>query len=191
MVLLRDLGELLEADSVVLVGVLHAGLRERARHQARAEDALDRADGAIPARGLVRLVLPGRRGTEQAELAHLLQADGQPDAGLAGLDGHRRDAERGRAGRAGIRDVVDRDAGLADLLLDPLPDAVGVIQAARRQDVRIEDRQARVRQGSGRSLAAKVDQVLVLVAHELGHRHADDPQRVGHASGLLLQHAIY
>ncbi len=181
-VLLSHLGELLEPDSVVLVGVLHAGLRERPGHQAGTEDALDRADRAVAAGRLEGPVAGRSRGdAEQTALAHLLQADGQPDVGLARLDGHGRHPERGRAGRAGIGHVVHGNPGLPDLLLDALPDAAGLEQAAGRQDVGVEDRQPGVgERGQGR-LAAQVDEVLVVVAHELGHRRADDPERVSHA----------
>ena len=46
-VLVRDLGELLEADTVVFVGVRHARLREHAWHAGRADVPVGSGDGAI------------------------------------------------------------------------------------------------------------------------------------------------
>ena len=118
----RDLGELLEADAVVLVGVLHAGLPEHRRHRARAEPAVDRHDPAVATLGLVTCWRPLRAAlpAEQAHLAHLLHADREADVGFAGLD------RRGSTVRTAVAPVahalthvVDRDAGLADLLLRP------------------------------------------------------------------------
>ena len=76
-VLLRDPGELLEPDPVVLAGVLHAGLRERAGHQAGAEHALDRADRIVAAGRLVGAVAPRRR--RDAEQVSTVR--GSPGAG--------------------------------------------------------------------------------------------------------------
>ena len=50
-VLVRDLGELLEADTVVLVGVRHARLREHAWHAGRADVPVGSGDGAIATDG--------------------------------------------------------------------------------------------------------------------------------------------
>ena len=54
----RDLGELLEADAVVLVGVLHAGLAEHRGHRAGAEPAVDGHDAAVATRRLVDFLAP-------------------------------------------------------------------------------------------------------------------------------------
>ena len=135
-VLLGDLGELLEADAVVLVRVLHARLREHAGHQAGAEQTLDLHHRAVAATRLVDLAaavtLAAR--AEQAALAHLLDTDRETHVGFAGLDREQHRAQRGRAGRARVGDVVDGDAGLADLLLQLLADAgLRVEEAAARR----------------------------------------------------------
>src|SRR5258708_27528189 len=146
----------------MLVGIFHAGLGEGAGHQAGAEDPLDRPDRAVSPGRLVWLVLLSWLGTEQAELAHLLQSDRKADACLASLYGPRGYAERGRARGAGVGHVVNRDAGLPNPLLAPLADPVPVVQAACRQDVRVEDRKAGIGQRGSRCLTAQVDEVLVL-----------------------------
>ena len=90
MVLLRDLGELLEADAVVLVGVLHAGLAEHRGHRAGTEPAVDRHDAAVAAFGLELVRAAARRvAGEEAHLAHLLGADGETEVGVAGLRSRR------------------------------------------------------------------------------------------------------
>src|SRR6202045_3070228 len=124
-ILLCDLRELLEADAVVLVRVLHSRLREHTRHQARAEHALNAHYRAVTPAGLEHLAVTPRLAgrAEQTLLAHLLHADCKTHVGLAGLDREVHGANRGRTGRARIGDVVDRDAGLPDLLLDALPHA--------------------------------------------------------------------
>src|SRR5207302_3091551 len=121
-VLLGHLRELLEADAVVVVRVFHARLREYAGHHVRAEDAFGSHDGAVASVALVGfLVLArARRSAEQPHLPHLLDTDRDARVGFAGLD--RRDdcADRRRPGAAGVRDAVDGNPGLADLLLDAL-----------------------------------------------------------------------
>ena len=62
--------------------------------------------------------MPGRRPRQQAFLgrlvAHLLDADDEHDVVHAAGDGHRADAERIRARRAGVLDARARDAGETD-----------------------------------------------------------------------------
>ena len=126
MVLLGDLGEQLEVDAAVLVAVLHADLREHARHRLGADAAVDRRDRAVAALRRPRVgVLAARAAGEQARARELLDADREAHVALAGLHRHDRGAQRGRAGRARVGDVVDGDAGLADLLLERLADAAG------------------------------------------------------------------
>src|SRR5205823_8271936 len=100
---------------------------------------------------------------------------------LARLDGHEHDPQRGGAGGARIGHVVDGDAGLADLLLDALTDAgVRLVEASGRHDVHVlHGHLAVVERGGGR-LAGQVDEVLVLVALELGHRDPEDPHVIAH-----------
>ena len=119
------LREQLEVDAAVLVAVLHADLREHAGHRLGADPAVDRRDRAVAARRLSMSaesrLAPAAR--EQPGARQLLDADREADVGLARLDRHDRGAQRGRAGRARVGDVVDGDAGLADLLLQLLADA--------------------------------------------------------------------
>src|SRR6185436_17381847 len=129
-VLLGDLGEQLEAGAPVLVAVLHADLGEDARHGVGADAAVGRGDGAEAALRLpllaVLLGLPAA--TEEARAGELLDADREAVVDLTGLDGHDRRAQRGGTGRTGVGDVVDRDAGLADLLLQLLAEAAATHQ---------------------------------------------------------------
>ena len=53
MVLVGHPGELLKAHPFVLVGVLHAGLGEHARHRLSAQDPVDAGHCSVPARRLV------------------------------------------------------------------------------------------------------------------------------------------
>ena len=62
----------------------------------------------------------------------------RPIVGLAGLDRHDRDPQRGRPGGAGVGHVVDGDAGLADLLLQLLAErgaAAGQVAGRQHADV--------------------------------------------------------
>src|SRR3954451_24553560 len=180
-VLLRDLGELLEAHAVVLVRVLHAGMAEHRGHGARAEPTVDRHDAAVATLGLV-LVGPAARRVpgEEPHLAHLLGADGEAEVGHARRDLKVRGAHRGGTGRARVHDVVDRDAGLADLLGDLLADAAHVEHAPGRQDLHVEDGDAGVVERVERGLRGQVDHVLVGIAADLGHRGAEHPDGFTH-----------
>ncbi len=124
-VLLADLGEQLEAGAAVLVAVLHADLGEHAGHRLGADPAVERTDRAVAAvrLPLVAVALGHAATAEQADTGQLLDADRQTHVDLAGLDRHDRGAQRGGARGARVRDVVGRDAGLADLLLELLGDA--------------------------------------------------------------------
>ena len=110
-VLLRHLGELLEADAVVLAGVVGAGLREHAPHVAGAEHALGRQHVAVATRRRVaRLLRRLRHPVRRRAGRHVLDAEGQADVGLAGADLHDHRAHRGGARGARVVDVVERDA---------------------------------------------------------------------------------
>ncbi len=77
MVLVGDLGELLEADAVILVGVRHTSLGEHTRHGCSAENAVYRGDRPEPARRLVDIGLDLGATGEQAHLSHLLDTDSE------------------------------------------------------------------------------------------------------------------
>src|SRR5690606_24148021 len=90
-------------------------------------------------------------------------------------------AESRGAGGAGVGDVEDGDAGLADLLLELLADAgAGTQQVAGGQDVDVLDRHAPVGQRTQGGLGGEVHRVLVGVLAELGHPDAEDPHVVCH-----------
>jgi hypothetical protein len=61
--------------------------------------------------------------TQQAGAGQFLDPDGQAHVALAGLDRHDGGPQGGGPGGAGVGDVVDRDARLADLLLQLLADS--------------------------------------------------------------------
>jgi hypothetical protein len=81
-------------------------------------------------------------------------------------------------------DVVERDAGLADLLLDLLAEGVRLELAAHRHHLQVPHGRAGVAQGAEGRLHAEVHDVAVEVPAERRHRRADDPQVVaaGHRS---------
>ncbi len=163
MVLDGDLGELLECGAVV-AHVLHAGLAEDGGHEAGADDALG---GDAPA-----AALPG---AEEAHLAHLLGADGDGDIVGAGGDGHVGFAEGGGAGGAGVSDIDDRDAGLADLLEDALPDhRVRLVEVAGHEDLDVLHGGAGVLQGEEAGLRGQLLHALLRVAAELDHAYPND-----------------
>ena len=91
-------------------------------------------------------------------------------------------AHRGRARGAGVGHVVDGDAGLADLLLQPLADAwrsprTGCPTARMSMSSIVTPPSSSA--ASAASAARSID-VLVAVAPELRHRRAEDPDVVGH-----------
>jgi hypothetical protein len=126
MVLYRHLGELLEGGAV-LARVLHAGFREHGRHGAGAQEALLGNAGAAA-------------GPAQQTLAHLLDAYGENAVVKPGLDGCPGFPEGSGAGGAGVGDVDDGYARLADLLQDALADhAAGLTQVAAVKRLHVLD----------------------------------------------------
>ena len=107
---------------------------------------------------------------------HLLEADRERAVGDAALDRLAREEERGRAGRAVVVDVDDRDAGQAELVERAL--AVGRVAVAVARvgllDVVVGDA------GVGERLLARLLRPVGVVALlgaglvELGHADADD-----------------
>ncbi|CAB5024677.1 unannotated protein [freshwater metagenome] len=180
MVFLTDLVEVLDIDVVVLVQVLHAGLREHARHAEGAEEALGGHDPPVAARRhVLRLAAAACPHAKQAHLAHLLDADRQPHVGLAGLDRQVHRTHRSSAGGARVDDVEHRDTGLTDLLLDLLTDARrGVEQRASAYDIHVLDGHAAVGERGQRRDGRQVKHVLVVVTAELGHVSPEDPDIV-------------
>ncbi len=139
------------------------------------------SDRAVPPGGDVgvRVLLAGSTG-EQAGPGELLDTEGEPHVGLARLDRHARHPERGGPGRAGVGHVVDRDAGLAELLLDLLADAgVGGHQVPCADHTHVAHRHPAVGQRAEYGLGGQVDQVLVGMLAELGHVDPENPNVVG------------
>ena len=149
-VLLRDLGEELEVGAAVAVAVLHADLGEHARHRVRADAAVDRGDGAVAARALPAVaVLLAHSAREKSGARELLDADREAEVRFTRFHGQVRHAQGRRPRRAGVRDVVGRDAGLADLLLDLLGDrSRAAHQVARREHTHVLHRDAAVGEGA-------------------------------------------
>ncbi len=107
---------------------------------------------------------------------------GETHIGLAGLHSHDRRPQRGGAGGAGVGDVVDGDAGLADLLLQLLADpGAGVHQVAGGEHADVGHRDTAVGECVCRRLCGEVDGVAVGVLAELGHVDAEDPDVVAGA----------
>ena len=178
MVLLADLGEELEARAAVAVPVLHADLGEDTRHGLGADAAVDgrhRAVATVRRPGLV--VGRAAPSGQQAGAGELLHADGQTHVGLAGLDRHEGDAQGRGARGARVRHVVDRDPGLAQLLLEHLAGGRGrTHQVARPDDADVLHGHAAVGQRAVRRLEGQVDHVLVRVLAELRHVYAEDEE---------------
>ena len=94
-----------------------------------ADPAVDRGDGAEPAlAGPLRAVIGARAAGEETGTRQLLDAHGETHVDLTGLDRHDRGPQRGGTRGACVGDVVDGDAGLADLLLQFLADAAAPIR---------------------------------------------------------------
>src|SRR5208282_3239049 len=154
----RDLGEVLQLGSV-FAHMLDAGLAEHRGHKARAELAFG---------GVGRVAAAGA--PEQPLLAHLLDAHRHRDVVHPRRDGHIGLAECGGAGRAGVGDVDDRNAGLADLLQNPLPDhRIGLVEIAAGEHLDVLDGDAGVLQRDQRRFAAKFRNGLLGIAPELDH----------------------
>ena len=124
-VLLGDLGEQLEVDAAVLVAVLHADLREHARHRLGADAAVDRRDRAVAARAASTC----RRRCARAPPASR-PAPASFSTPTARPMSHSPAFTAMIAVRSAVApvahafdDVVHGDAGLADLLLQRLADA--------------------------------------------------------------------
>ena len=84
MVLVSHPGELFEAHPFVLVGVLHAGLGEHARHGLSSQDPVDAGHRPISARRLVDVGVVLGAATQKAHFAHLFDAESQAHLGLPG-----------------------------------------------------------------------------------------------------------
>ena len=126
-----------------------------------------------------RVLLGGAAAAEQARAGELLDTDREAHVGLARLDRHDRRAQRGRTGRARVGDVVDGDAGLADLLLQLLADAAAHRhEVARGEHAHLLHRHAAVGERAHRRLGREVDGVLVGVLAELRHVDPEDPDVV-------------
>ena len=138
MVLLADLGEELEARAAVAVAVLHADLGEDARHGLGADPAVerrDRAEAALRASRCCRPTRDSRRPAGRRRRASRRRRPGpcRTSPALIAMHGH---AQRRGAGGAGVRHVVDGDAGLAELLLEQLADAAPGPSGCRRRSRR-------------------------------------------------------
>ena len=176
MVLLGDAGEELEAGTAVLVAVLHADLREDAGHRVGADASVDRGDRAVAAPAVSIPCRRGCRRRQQARTGELLDPDREAHVALAGLDRHDRRAQRRRAGRARVRDVVDGDAGLADLLLQRLADPEPAAhEVARGEHADVGHRRSGVGERALRGFSRQVDGVLVGALPELRHVDPEDP----------------
>ncbi len=91
------------------------------------------------------------------------------------------DAQRGGAGGAGVGDVVDGDAGLADLLLQLLADAGRrAHEVAGGEHAHVLHGDAGVAERAERGLGGEVDGVLVGVLAELRHVDPEDPDVFTH-----------
>ena len=112
--------------------------------------------------------------SEQSGAGQLLDPDGEAAVDLTGLDRHDRHPKGGGAGRTGVGDVVDGDAGLADLLLQGLA-ARAAHEVAEPQDADVLHGDAAVGQGTHGGLGRQIDGVLVGVLPELGHVDPEDP----------------
>ena len=178
MVLLADLGEQLEAGPSVAVPVFHADLGEDARHGFGADATVDRNHRPVATGGGEGpRVLFAAASRQQSGSRELLHAEGQAHIGLARLDGHTGDAQSGGPGGTGVGHVVDGDAGLADLLLELLPDAgIGRHQVAGADHTDVLHLDPTIGQGPQNGLRGQVDQVLIGVLAELGHMDTQDPQ---------------
>ena len=178
MILLGDLGEQLEAGAAVLVAVFHTNLREDAGHDAGADATfgdIERTDAAAGRPGLV-VLRHAVGGAEETCAGELLHADSHAHIGLARLDRHDGDPQRRGAGGAGVGDVEDRDAGLADLLLELLAHTgAGIHEVADAEDPDFGHGDAGIGERGHRSLGSQVDGVLVRVLAELRHVGSDDP----------------
>src|SRR5262249_4730309 len=84
-----------------------------------------------------------------------------------------------------VGDVVHGDAGLADLLLQLLPERAPSHQVAGGEDADPLDGHAAIAQRTPGRLGGEVDGVLVRVLPELRHVDAEDPDVFAH--GCLLQ----
>ena len=172
----QTLANMLEGGAVVAVAVLHADVGEHAGHGLGADVAVDRGDRAVAPVG-ASAPSPARRRREQPRARQLLDADGQAVVALAGLHRHRRDAQGGGAGGAGVGDVVDGDAGLADLLLELLAACrPRAHEVARGEHAHVLHLDATVGERAERRLGREVDHVEVGVLAELGHVDPKDPE---------------
>src|SRR5208283_5374883 len=149
----------------VLAHMLDAGLPEHRGHQARPDTALGRVGGIGTAAATA----------EEALLAHLLDPNRHRDVVHAGRHRHVGLAKRGRAGRAGIRDIDYGNTGLADLLEDPLPDhRIGLIEIARGEHLDVLDRNARILEREQGGFGAELRHRLFGVTPELDHPCAEN-----------------
>ena len=133
MVLEGHPSKLFEAHPVVLVGVLHPSLGEHPGHRFGAQHSVDPHHGSVTARRLVDPPLLLGCAGQQAHLAHLLDSHREPHVCLSGPYRQVDSSQSGGTGGAGVGHVVDGDAGLADLLLEPLAHAgTGLVERAGR-----------------------------------------------------------
>ena len=160
-VLLRDLREHLERGATVLVAVLHAHLGEGAGHVVGADASVGAGDRTVATTRCPLLRCAGGTRTQQADARELLDADSEAHVGLPGLDRHDGGAQCGGTRGTRVRDVVHRDAGLADLLLDLLADAALAHEATRCEDSHVRHGDSAVLEGSHCGFRSEVDGVLV------------------------------
>jgi hypothetical protein len=169
-----DLGELL-LRRAVLPHVLDAGLTEDGGHQPTAEHAL-RAHTAAPA----------CTAAEKPHLAHLLDADGHRHVVCARRDRKVGLSKRRGSGRTSIRDVDHGNAGLPDLLQDPLADhRVRLEQIPAGEELDVAQAEVGVPEREERGFAAEVGDVPIGIAAEADHADADDV-RVSHGNSPQL-----
>ena len=186
MVLVGHPGELLKAHSIVFVGVPHAGLGEHARHGLGAQDSIDGRHRPVATRRLVDIGLVLGSTPEKAHLAHLLHTKGQAHFGLASLDGQVDGPDgRGPCGTS-ISHVVDGNAGLADLLLDPLTHPGLLKQCPCGQDIHVVDGHPAVSQCIDAGLRGKVHGIQVRIPAESGHARSKHPHCIAHRVLLFL-----
>ena len=117
--------------------------------------------------------------------AHLLNADGNHQVVQARLDAGPGFTKRRRARGAGVGDIHNRDAGLADLLQQPLPDHAGCLaKVAAVQRLHVLDGEAAVVQCQQCRLGTDLRNGLVGESAELDHVYADDIC-ISHGFGFL------
>ena len=161
MVLHRHFRELFERGAV-FARMLHAGFGEYRRHRAGTDQTFARDAAAAAA-------------AEQTG-THFLDADREHGVVEAGFDGGPRFTECGGAGGARVRDVDDRNTGLADLLQDALPDhAARLAQVAAIERLHVLNLQTAVVQRAERCDGAEHVHVRAGAGFlELRHIDADD-----------------